>query len=675
MNSATESVEITSRGIRKVLNKYTPQRAIAEYVWNGFDAHATVVRIFTESESIYDSITKVSVIDNGDGIMYELLPISFKKFYESHKSVRGNVDSRFSRGKNGYGRFTFFKFADNAEWHTVYKKGDDLFRYSIDINTQKLTDYHAIEPESVENESTGTEVDFTNINNDDLSTPWIKAKLIPYLRAEFAWYFKVYPDRKLYINDELLDCSSVIADSEEFEQPIELDGIDNELFHCYYFQWSEKPQDEYSRFYYMDVEGNLKFQKTTHYNNKGDFFWHSIIIKSTFFNSLADIEDDEQSLFSSQPERKVFKALNDELNNYLATKRRPFLKAKAEVLISDYESDNLFSFIGTTPWEESRKAYLQDFIKELYEVEPAVFMKLNPSQKRIFIRLLDQVMDTDNNGSLFRILGEVIELDDEDKKRFSDILEMTQLKSVIATMQLIEDRMETIKNFRAVNFDHGLKAGEVKHLQRLIEKHYWIFGEEFKFICSENTKFQGALDKYKYALYGAKDEADLINHPDQYKEMDLFVSGQEFRYNKPFNLVVEIKNPTNVPELKWEHYSQIVGYVDVIMNSDAFQNPAAYWIFMLIGLKADSKVQSQVINKLTGECPGGENYKLYVKYWSQILDEAEARLKFLYDEFEQKRDKLSNKESLDDIMEETLNNTAAAKVVSEKPLRKGKIRR
>ena len=39
MNVATESVEITPRGIRKVLNKYTPQRAIAEYIWNCYDAH------------------------------------------------------------------------------------------------------------------------------------------------------------------------------------------------------------------------------------------------------------------------------------------------------------------------------------------------------------------------------------------------------------------------------------------------------------------------------------------------------------------------------------------------------------------------------------------------------------------------------------------------------------
>ena len=122
MNSATESVEITSKGIRKVLNKYTPQRAIAEYIWNGFDAHASEVRVLIESETTYDSIVKVRIVDNGDGIVYDLLPVAFKKFYESHKSAKGNVDSRFSRGKNGYGRFTFFKFADNVVWNTVYSR-------------------------------------------------------------------------------------------------------------------------------------------------------------------------------------------------------------------------------------------------------------------------------------------------------------------------------------------------------------------------------------------------------------------------------------------------------------------------------------------------------------------------------------------------------------------------
>ena len=663
INNATESVEITSKGIRKVLNKYTPQRAIAEYIWNGFDAHANEVRVYTESEKVYDSITSVKVIDNGDGIVYEMLPIAFKRFYESHKSVKGNVDSRFSRGKNGYGRFTFFKFANNAEWHTIYKKGEEFFQFSIDINSQKLTDYHAEAPEQSSSVATQTEVVFTDINNDDLSTQWVNGKLVPYLMAEFAWYFKVYPERKLYINDELLDCSSVIADSEIFDQPIELEGIDNELFHVYYFQWSEKPQDEYSRFYYMDVDGNLKCQKTTHYNNKGDFFWHSVIVKSTFFNSLADIEEEENSLFSTLPERRVFKALNDKLNDYLGAKRRPFLRAKAEVMVGEYESENLFSFIGNSPWEENRKIYLQSFIKELYEVEPAVFTKLNVAQKKIFIRLLAQVMDTDRNDSLFKILGELVELDQEDKDKFASILETTKLKSIVATIQLIEDRLETINALRLVNFDHSLKAGEVKHLQKLIEKHYWIFGEEFRFVGSENVKFQEALNRYKYILHGVSEE-EFIKHPDKYKEMDLFITGQEHRYGSPSNLVVEIKSPTNVPKLKMEHYTQINTYMNVIRKQDGFNDPNTFWTFLLVGLDFDDVAEQQISEPKTGLCIMKDNYRLYMKTWAQVLNEADARHKYLKDKLESARDGLAGKNSADEVVAAVENNTAAAEDVS-----------
>lgn len=658
MNSATESVEITSKGIRKVLNKYTPQRAIAEYIWNGFDAHANEVKVFTESEDTYDSIIKIKVIDNGDGIIYEMLPLAFKKFYESHKSLKGNVDSRFSRGKNGYGRFTFFKFADNAEWNTVYKTGDTLFKYSIDINSQKLTDYHSVTPVETTDSSTGTEVIFTNINNDDLSTRWINEKLIPFLKAEFAWYFKVFPERKLYLNDELLDCSSVIGDSEFFDLHIQSEGID-ELFHIYYFQWSEKPQDEYSRFYYMDSGSNLKNQRTTHYNNKGDFFWHSVIVKSTFFNCLSDLEDDEHTLFSSLPERRIFYTLNCQLNEYLGKKRRPFLRAKAEVLVRDYESENLFYFIGKTPWEESRKTYLKNFIKELYEVEPAIFTKLNASQKKIFIRLLDQVMDTDNNGSLFKILGELVDLEDEDKDRFANILETTKLMSIVATIQLIEDRQETIKALRLVNFDHTLKAGEVKHLQKLIEKHYWIFGEEYRFVCSEEVKFQEALNRYKYLLHGVSEE-EYINHPDKYKEMDLFVTGQDFKNNSPSNLVVEIKSPTNVPKLNMNHYTQINTYMNVIRKQDGFNDPNTSWTFLLIGLDIDDIAEQQIKEPISGLCIEKDNYRLYMKTWAQVLNEAEARHNYLKEKLESARDDLAEAHNADEIVEKVANNTAAA---------------
>lgn len=655
---ATESVEITPRGIRKVLNKYTPQRAIAEYIWNGYDAQATEIRVIATADDVFGSIIKITVKDNGDGIIYEQLPIVFKKFYESHKSAKGNVDSRFSRGKNGYGRFTFFKFANLASWNTIYKKDGELYKYSIRIDAQKLTDYNATSPERVEETVTGTIVNFEDIITDDLSVNWVEEKLIPYLKAEFAWYFKVHPECKLYINDEILDCSSVIADSDMFDLPIQLDGIDNELFHIYYFQWNVKPQEEYSRFYFMSADGDLKHQRTTLYNNKGDYFWHSVLVKSTFFNSLADIEDDEErSLFSSLPERRIFKALKEKLNEYLGKKRRPFLKAKAEVLIGDYESENLFSFIGNTPWEENRKIYLQNFIKELYEVEPAVFMKLNASQKRIFIRLLDQVMDTDHNDSLFKILGEVVALEDDDKKQFAKILETTRLRNIVSTLQLIEDRLQTIQALRAVNFDHTLKAGEVQHLQKLIEKHYWIFGEEFRFVGAENIKFQEALNRYKYLLHGVSEE-EYISHPDKYKEMDLFITGQEHRNGSPSNLVVEIKSPTNVPKLKMEHYTQINTYMNVIRKQDGFNDPTTFWTFLLIGLDIDDVASQSIQNPLTGVCISKDNYRLYMKTWAQILNEADARFNYLKEKMQNERDRLVCADDLAAIMKQTLSNTA-----------------
>lgn len=660
MSDLIQNVELTSRGIKKVLNRYTPERAIAEYIWNGFDANATSVKVSISIESDFLGITDIMIEDNGNGIVYEELPIAFKRFYESQKALEDNNDSRFSRGKNGYGRFTFFKLCRKAKWETSYQKTDcSIYSYEITMESDNLTSYSPSVPESNSEAHIGTTVYLYDFSDSALSQEWVDKVLIPYLRSEFAWYFKVYPDKRLYINEELLDCSSIIADHELFDIPIELQGVDMELFHCTYFQWAVRPQDEFSRFYFIDTEGNLISQRTTSLNKKGDAFWHSVLVKSTFFNHCQDIsESDGPDLFSSLPERKVMKALGEKLNDYLRNKRRPFLKNQAGLLVGQYEKDNLFSFIGSNPWDTQRKLYLQDFIKELYEVEPAVFMKLNEAQKKIFIRLLDQVMDS-NNDNLFKILGEIVDLDEADKSRFAKILESTRLKNVISTIQLIEDRLDTIQKLRAINFDHTLKAGEVAHLQKLIEYHYWIFGEEYRFVCAEEVKFQEALERYHYILRGIE-KKEYLQHPDRYKEMDLFITGKEHRDGRPSNLVVEIKNPTTVPTMTMDQYSQIIKYMNLVMKEDVFNANGEYWTFMLVGLKIDDTIVTQMRNKETGLCTDEPHFKLYVKTWSQVLNEAEDRMNFLKENLQVEREKLASAETLEAIMFSALHNSAIA---------------
>ncbi|MDE7418961.1 MAG: ATP-binding protein, partial [Muribaculaceae bacterium] len=184
MNSQT--VEITSAGIRKILNKYTPERAISEYIWNGFDAKATVVYIdFDIDSSDLDTVKRIRISDNGTGINHSELSFKFKKIYESQKRISTD-NNDITRGKNGYGRFTFYKFARNAKWETIYRKGNEAFTYDIKISSETLKDYSTSDPQICDH-ITGTIVTFEEITSD-ISSTFVEKVLIPYLKAEFAWF-------------------------------------------------------------------------------------------------------------------------------------------------------------------------------------------------------------------------------------------------------------------------------------------------------------------------------------------------------------------------------------------------------------------------------------------------------------------------------------------------------
>lgn len=661
MNSQT--VEITSAGIRKILNKYTPERAIAEYVWNGFDAKATVVNIDFEIDNAeLDTIKNIRITDNGTGICYEELPIKFKKFYESQKRIANENNTEFTRGKNGYGRFTFYKFARFANWETRYSKDEQIMSYDIRIDSDTLKDYITTEPLVSDNTTTGTCVVFNEISSD-ISSLFITKALIPYLKAEFAWFLELKSEYQIYINGQELDYSSIIAEQESISPILSHNQKNSISFQCKYIRWNVKMNDEYSRFYFLNNDLELKFTKTTLLNKKGDNFWHSVIVIDDFFNEIncdSELDDNtvQPKLFDNSADRKLFKELITQLNDFLKKKRRPFLKEQAEVMVTKYKNEDVFPKFGTEDWDIVRREGLENFVKELYEVEPAVFMKLNKEQKRVFLELLNLVMDSGERDSLFKILDAVVELDSNDRKEFAKILEITRLKQVVSTIKLISDRLLTLENLKKIVFNHTLQANEVRDLQSFIEKHYWIFGEEYRMVCAEEVKFEEALRKYIYILRGVS-EKKYIAHPNKYKEMDLFLTIFDFRDGRPHNIVVEIKNPTTIKQLKSEQLNQLEQYMDVILKQDCFNDANEFWTFILIGQDYDDIVGRRVINKLTGLVQNDSNYSLYVKKWSEITNEVERRLKYLLDKLKIERATLSKSQSLNEVMNEVSNNTAA----------------
>lgn len=647
--------EITSRGIKKVLNKFTPERAIAEYIWNGFDANATDIHISITSSEL-NIIEKIIIQDNGTGIDFNTLDTKFKIFMESKKSKKSEDGHRI-KGKNGSGRLTFFKLASDARWDTVYTSENKNYEYSIQISVSDLKKYTQSE-KAESKKQTGTQVTLDNITLNDDSEQFEKS-LKKYLIAEFSWFLELNKNRKIFINGEELEYDDYIGDKDEWTII-----VNNHTFIANYFRWNGKLNDEFSRFYYLNDEGELVHQETTKLNKKGDNFYHTVIIKNSFYNEIQLDDIDDPNLFTTEEEKQIQKELENQLNEELKKKRKPFLHEKAKQWVKKAEESGTFPKFGSNSWDNARKESLASLVTEFYEVEPQIFITLTKNQQKVLLALLNLIMDKNGQEDLFTILEEIVDLEDYDREVFASILRRTKLKNVIDMSNLIKDRLDTLENLKQLVFNHRLNATERDHLQRFIENHYWIFGEEYRLVCAEEVKFEEALKRYKYILLGINED-EYIEHPDKYKEMDLFITGTEYRNDYPQNIVIEIKNPTTIKKLTDKEFSQIKKYISVIRSVDEFNSNSSEWTFILVGQDYDATVEMEIKNKRSGLAIEQDNFKLYVKKWSDIINDVTARLHYLDEKLQLQKKKLIENPTLNTVMEEIQDSNNSAKMTAE----------
>ena len=65
----SEEIKITAKGIKKTLAGTKPEQAIAEYIWNGFDAGASIVEVTARPTAEgFESLDYLLIRDNGAGI-------------------------------------------------------------------------------------------------------------------------------------------------------------------------------------------------------------------------------------------------------------------------------------------------------------------------------------------------------------------------------------------------------------------------------------------------------------------------------------------------------------------------------------------------------------------------------------------------------------------------------
>lgn len=630
-----------------VTNDY--KEAICEYVWNGFEAHATEVNI-DYSLNVASGIGTLSISDNGEGIVYNSISDTFGAFLTSQKNLLSlKMKSKANKGK---GRFSFSAFATGAKWITTYKEPDfdDYKTYEIVLENDKKEVLNYTEPQMSAIKKTGTKVVFNNIFS--LTSENMAFEVLePALLKEFAWFLYLCKGRnlKININGKPIEYEKYI--NTEYSEKT-LTTIDGNRFEVTLIVWEEAIKEKFCC-YFFDSKDEVKNIETTSFNRNTVEFNHSVFVKSDFFDGQecldTEMESNQISLFTDEDDKKVYKQLKKFIAGFIEKKIGNYMSQKADDAVRQMiEERKTFPEFSDDPYGKMQKQDLEKVTKEIYKLEPKIFYKLKPVQEKSLLGFLNLLLNSKERENVLTIVEQIVELTPEQRQDFSDMLRKTKLENVIDTIKFIQERYKVIELLKAIVFDMPQYANERNHIQKIVQQHFWLFGEQFNLV-SADERMKNALEKYINILYGGKDtDSTLDEDAEQERRMDIFLCNNRevetsFGTTLEENIIVELKAPRVI--LSKKVLRQIEDYMDFVRKQPSFNSEYRRWKFIAVCKEVDEDVKGRY---KTFEDRGKvglvheiDNYEVYALTWDDIFKSFELRHAPLLKRLNYDREKLA----------------------------------
>ncbi len=629
------------------------REALCEYIWNGFEANATEVKItFTKND--LSGIDKIMISDNGDGIDYNDINETFGAFLASKKNSRSlKLKTKANKGK---GRFSFTAFASYAEWATAYTDTKGTWEYTIKLNDANKQIVECNEPILAPMKETQTTVTFggiVTIYPKDLDYPALE----DYFLEEYSWflYLNQKKNYQISINGQQLDYKKYIntAFSENVSKII--DGIQ---FNINLVVWAERIKEKYCC-YFFDSFDVVKGIDTTTFNRNTVGFNHSVFVRSQFFDKCQNVflSSDQMVLGEQANDHKIMKGLKEEIQKLISQKLNVFMLGKADDALQEMiETKKTFPSFSNDLYCQIRKRDLIRVTKELYCLEPRIFYKLKEVQEKSLLGFLNLLLSSEERENVLSIIEQIVELSTEQRKNFAEMLKKTKLENVIDTIKFIEDRYRVIEILKTLVYDLTKFTNERNHIQKLVEQHYWLFGEQYH-LASADQRMQKALQQYTNILYGERSlEVSLNPDIEAERRMDIFLCSARktetsFETSLEENIVIELKAP-KVP-LSKVVLRQIEDYMDFIRRQPQFNSPLRRWKFIAVCREIDDDVKSRYSAFEDKGKPGlvfqVDSYEVYALTWDDIFKGFDLRHSFLLDRLNYDREQLSSQMLTDEV--------------------------
>lgn len=608
------------------------RQAIVEYIWNGYDAEAKIVDIQYKKADEIGNMACLVIADNGKGINRNLLDYTFGQFLDSQKK-RSFQRTSDVHGKKGKGRFSFQKFAYRAEWTTRYlNQQEELKEYTISIDVQDLSSYETTEERTLDKNvySTGTEVKFINFH--DIAVDNLEHEsFYEYLEQQFAWflYLKKAQGVALRINGIEMAYDNIIADTDDISMDIR-----NSHFDVTYIRWNKKISDKFY-FYMMNSNLNENFKTLTSFNNKTTGFYHSIYVKSAYFDNFKYEENSSERFDGVKNQSdEVYKLLHKKLKKMLEEKEKEFVQDVAAVkLVNVYENEGILPVFKQDIYDQSRKQDLIETIKQIYYIQPKIFNGLNVDQSKTLVAFLNILLSSDEREKILGILEDIVKLTDEERSGLYDVLKTTSIKNISKVANMMHNRLVAIERLKLLVNDMEKFTTERNHIQKIMEKCFWLFGEQYNLVSADLT-FEKALAKYAYILDGKeKSENMVIDNEQKNRRPDIFLTRKRMVNDANSssmledNIIVELKRPS--VDIGIKQYRQIEDYFSLIKNDPNFNAQSRIWKFFVVGKTIDKDVTDKyesfkVYNKRYLVNIQG-HYEIYAMTWDDLFKEFEYR--------------------------------------------------
>ncbi|PWC10071.1 ATP-binding protein [Brenneria corticis] len=620
-----------------------PISAIKEIIWNSFDSKSLEVKVLFQKCQNTNTIEKVIIQDQGEGIPHNNVSSLFGSLGESWKKSAKKNGDRSLHGQFGKGRFKAFSLGEIVIWSTCIEDKGKYFKYSIKGNANNIQRFEISEPSETSESIKGTQVEILNLAKQASSLATDSSK--ESITKEYALYLTEYPHKKLFYNDSYITPSDVWLDKKEYNLgDIEI-GSEVENVSVSIIEWKFKTPRE---IHYCDENGFSLFNENAGKLVRSYGVDFTVYIKSPFIKKK--FEEHVLSLGSLESGIKELKDKVIDLCRKHFVNKEFLQKTK---IVDEWKEQNIYPYENTPQPGSVEEAEQKVFNILAVNVESYLtsFNKSNNSVKKFTFKLLSQALK-DNPNSVRKILSEVLVMNSDDQDSMAKLLEKTTLPNIIKASQVVSDRLNFLTGLEQLLFDDKTKKKllERDQLHKLLENEAWIFREDFNLSRSENTLNQ--VLQFHADKMGITYDAELpvVREDGTRGRVDLLLSkARQPREGELEHLVVELKRPTQKIDLSV--INQVESYAYAVSNDGRFDKQNTKWIFIAVSNEIAPLVQDKISqdNSPYGQLYSKGNVSIWIYTWGELIGQARSRLMF----FSNLLDIDINRESATSYLKET----------------------